>query len=778
MKNLQLLNKKAWMTGFGGVLLLMQVWVTAQTVSFSARIVIDDDLEKAKKNVVTDIDLDGDRDIVCTANPEGTSGTEDPAALNVVLYLNNGDETFTSYTIDGSFRTARGLAVGDLTGDGYPEVIVGNAHADSTLVWYENPVSTYANPWPKYHAGSAAPLNYVVLTMDFDGDSDLDIVDGMGDAAVGGSSADDYIRWLENDGTASPSFTEHLIINYPSPAGIAIADFDNDTDYDVAGMAWTDYYNSTALTDEDVRWWAQSSLTSFSQQEIIKTAYAGNDAQTADLDGDGDFDLIGAGYKVQTIDWWANDGSGQFGSSLFTIRTAFNHSRNVQVVDLDGDNDLDLVACADDDNLVVWFENDGFQNFTEHTIDNNFTYAYFVTATDLDGDGDVDVVGTAQDAVESGNTVLGQLAWWENSQAEEQTIASGDPAPASFYSGKVVIDFQNGFSGGLTSVFYNHGQNENPLNLGSGVHHIAQRGFYTIRTQASTYDGTVDFYYDGIAEWAAINNEADLRICYWDKNNDQWILAGTSQTVDAANNKITVNGISSQLHNFARFTLASVSSDNALPVVLRNFSFQKKIDGILLQWETASEVENLGFEIWRHEDTDTIDFLIASYQTNQNLRGLGNASYGAVYDFLDVQVQAGKTYYYTLIQVDFSGKKYEIAHLSADFVPAELTRVVNGEQPRSPRLLNNFPNPFNNHTTIVFDLPVNEVDAVHPIRLMIYDVQGRLVRTLFQGSLSGGQYRVLWNGKNAGGQDVPTGKYICTLVGPNFRTSRFLTLVR
>ncbi|MHB2155185.1 FG-GAP-like repeat-containing protein [Calditrichota bacterium GD2] len=765
-------NRTILSTGLSAFLL----W--GQTVTFSGKTVIDDNLEKAKKSAVADIDLDGDKDIVCTANPEGSSGIEDPNGLNVVLYLNDGSNVFSVKTIDANFRTARGLAVGDLNGDGYPDVAVGNANADSALAWYKNPAGAYDNPWKKYHPGSLAPFNYIVRILDFDGDSDLDIVDGMGDAAAGGSSADDYVRWLENNGADPPAFSEHLIINYPSPAGIAVADFNGDAVYDVAAMAWTDYFSASPLVDEDVRWWAQTSTNVFTQQEVIKTSYGGNDARAADLDGDGDADLIGAGYKAQTIDWWANDGSGQFGASLYTIRTAFNHARNVQAVDLDGDDDLDLLACADDDNLVVWFENDGSQNFTERTIDNAFTYAYFVTPADLNGDGDVDVVGTAQNAVESGNTIAGQLAWWENNQAEEQTIASGDPPPASFYSGAVRIDFQSGFTGGLTSVFFNHGSNANKNLVGGGVHHVAQKGFYTIRTLAATYDGSIEFSYDGIAEWSAISNEADLRICYWDENNDQWILAGTSQSVDALNNAITVSGIAGQLHNFARFTLGSVSSDNSLPVTLSSFKFSKQETGIWLTWKTESEIENLGFELWRSEDVDTVRRLVTSFEFEDALQGLGNSGVGKTYGYLDEDVLPGNTYYYTLIQVDYSGRRSEVGRLSAHFVPFGLTRVVNGQQPEAPQLLNNFPNPFNSGTTIVFELPALSTEAAQTVRLMIFDVRGRLVRALFDGSLSDGQYRIRWDGKNSGGQSVPSGKYICVLKGQNFSLSRFLTLVR
>ncbi|NOX88775.1 MAG: hypothetical protein GXO77_07100 [Calditrichaeota bacterium] len=749
-----------------------------QSATFSARQVIDDDLEKAKKNVVIDIDLDNDRDIICTANPEGSAGAEDDAGLNVVLYLNDGAESFTRKTIDYRFRTARGLAAGDLNGDGYPDVAVGNSNVDSSLVWYVNPVTDYNSRWRKYQVGVAAPFNYIVLIYDLDGDGNPDIVDGMGDAALGNPVTGDFIRWLKSDGGVIPSFTENQLINYQSPSGIAIGDFDGDTDDDIAGMGWTDYSSLTASTDEDVRWWAQASLSSWNQQEIIKTAYGGNDIQAADIDNDGDIDLLGAGYKNQSVDWWANDGTGLFGSSMFTIRSSFQYARNVQVVDLDGDADLDVVSCADSDNLVVWFENDGNQNFTEYTIDNSFTYAYFVTANDLDGDGDIDIIGTAEQAVETGGLVLGQLAWWENYQAEEQTIASGDPAPVAFNSGKVVIDYQSGYTGGNTTVFYNHGSNSNRSKVGAGINHIAVSGFYTITTNAGTYDATIDFYYDGITEWSAVNNETDLRICYWDANSQTWILAGTAQNVDDVNNKISVSGITTQLHKYSLFTLGSSSTDNSLPVQLLLFTYQKETDGIWLQWETASELDNLGFEIWRRIDADTTKELIASFETDDRLKGLGNSNLGRQYEYFDQNVLPGKTYFYELKDVSYAGRKSTVARLSVAFVPKGLTRVVENTLPDRAELLPNYPNPFNNSTIIEIKIPENSETSYENVSLVLFDLSGRRVRTLFSGALSGGNYRVQWDGKNDYGQILPSGKYICLFRSGKYRRSRMLTLVR
>lgn len=724
--------------------------------------VISDQLEKAKKNVVVDIDADGDLDIVCTANPEG-SGAEDGAADNVTLYLNDGTETYSEKIIDYQFRTARGLASADLNGDGYPDVIVGSQNGDSSLVWYENPVSSYESEWTKTNIAGGAPYNYIVLAVDLDNDGNLDIVDGIGDVAAGGSLSGDYIRWLENSGGSSPSFTENNLINYPTPSGIAVADFDGDSDLDIAGMCWLNYTNPSPVTDEDVRWWAQGSSMTFTEQETIKTAYGGNDAAAADVDGDDDMDLLGAGWKAQTIDWWANNGSGSFGSSLHTIKTSFTHSRNTVAADMDGDADMDILACADDDNTVSWFENNGSQSFSEHQITTSFAYAYFVSAADMDGDGDMDVTATAQDE-DGGSGIAGQLSWWESDLAEEKTIASGDPASESFASGKVLIDFQSGFSGGNTSVFYNHNKNSNRSVLGSGIHHIAAGGFYTIVTAASTYDATIEFFYSGISEWSAISNENDLRICYWDPDSGtagQWeILESANQTVIPESHKITVSGVNFELFKYSLFTLGSSSSDNSLPVQLLSYAANFAKDGMEITWETASELNNAGFELWRSVGTDSVFELISSFKNNPELAGLGSSNYGREYHFTDHTVLPGGTYYYKLFDVTFNGERSELRKLSAAAVPGDLTRVNGEHLPETMQLAQNYPNPFNGFTMIEFTVPENKNTSVQTVSVTIFNMAGQKVREIFSGQITAGTYLSRWDGRNEAGQTVSTGSYI------------------
>ena len=77
------------------------------------------------------------------------------------------------------------------------------------------------------------------------------------------------------------------------------------------------------------------------------------------------------------------------------------------------------------------------------------------------------------------------------------------------------------------------------------------------------------------------------------------------------------------------------------------------------------------------------------------------------------------------------------------------------------------PNPFQARTRIAFDLPR---DA--PVSLEVFDVTGRLVRTLANESMAAGAYEVSWNGADNSGQQVAAGVYLYRLRAGSFEATR------
>ena len=94
--------------------------------------------------------------------------------------------------------------------------------------------------------------------------------------------------------------------------------------------------------------------------------------------------------------------------------------------------------------------------------------------------------------------------------------------------------------------------------------------------------------------------------------------------------------------------------------------------------------------------------------------------------------------------------------------------------PKSFTLSQNVPNPFNPITTIAFDIASDQ-----QVSLKIYDVQGRLIRTLVNEQMQARSYSVQWDGKNDRGSMVASGVYFYQLqAGSEYRAVKKLILMR
>ncbi|MCP4276541.1 MAG: VCBS repeat-containing protein, partial [Gammaproteobacteria bacterium] len=226
------------------------------------------------------------------------------------------------------------------------------------------------------------------------------------------SYADDEIAWYENDG--SENFTAHVIDSSTTADGatsVHVADVDGDGDLDVL---------SSSLLSGDIVWYENDGSENFTTHNIALSNYP-MDVTTADVDNDGDLDLLSVDYYSGDITWHENDGSENFTShTIDTLSTASEIAGSVHVADVDDDGDLDVLATIYGDDKINWYENDGSENFTSHTITSSADGAYSVTTADVDGDGDLDVLSASE--------LDDKIAWYENDGSENftaRTITTG-----------------------------------------------------------------------------------------------------------------------------------------------------------------------------------------------------------------------------------------------------------------------------------------------------------------------------------------------------------------
>jgi len=140
-----------------------------------------------------------------------------------------------------------------------------------------------------------------------------------------------------------------------------------------------------------------SIFSQFTSEKIISNEADGAASiYTADLDGDGDVDVISASQNDNKIAWYKNDGTGKFSDQIIISEQAL-FAQNLYASDLDNDGDIDIISTSFSDMKIAWYENNGAGEFsTENILSTEADRPSSVFAADLDGDGDNDIVSTAE----------------------------------------------------------------------------------------------------------------------------------------------------------------------------------------------------------------------------------------------------------------------------------------------------------------------------------------------------------------------------------------------
>ena len=371
---------------------------TARTITTSA--------DAAKSVYAIDLDGDGDIDVL-------SASMEDD---KIAWYENDGaaDPSFTARTITTSADGAKSVFAADVDGDGDIDVLSASMH-DDKVVWYENDGAAD----PAFTAStitSSADGASSVYAADVDRDGDIDVLSA--------SSYDDKIAWYENNGAADPSFTAHTITtSADGAASVFAADLDSDGDIDVL---------SASLLDDKVIWYennlAALGTPTFTAATITTSADYAFSVFAADVDSDGDIDVLSASADDDKIAWYENDGAADPSFTARTISTSADRAFSVFAADVDSDGDMDVLSASYNDNDITWYENNGSQSFTERTIETNADGPRSVFAADVDSDGDMDVLSASYND---------KLSWHENNGSQSFTthlIANLDGAYSVFAS--------------------------------------------------------------------------------------------------------------------------------------------------------------------------------------------------------------------------------------------------------------------------------------------------------------------------------------------------------
>jgi len=237
-------------------------------------------------------------------------------------------------------------------------------------------------------------------------------------------------------------------------------------------------------------------------------------------------------------------------------------------------------------------------------------------------------------------------------------------------------------------------------------------------------------------------------------------LAWTQETVDLS----SYSGKQIKLR-FALWTDASTNKDGwyvddiaiyyygVLPVELISFTAKSAYNNIVLNWKTATELNNIGFQIQRSNEMNTPS---ENWKTLGFIKGNGSTSTSSSYSFTDIS-PLQDTQYYRLKQIDANGT-YTI------YGPI----VENNLSKLDFYLEQNYPNPFAQGTKVRFT-----ISKLSPAKVTVFDLTGREVAILVNELLNPGTYEVSFDGSNFAG-----GTYFYKLETDGMVDSRRMILVK
>jgi hypothetical protein len=339
-------------------------------------------------------DLDGDNDL----DVLGAAGSPD----HLITWWENatGDGTaWTENVVDDPFEDAHSVYAADLDGDNDLDIL-GAAVGDNCITWWENAVGD-GSSWTEHTVSDTFGNARSVYAADVDGDSDLDI--------IGAAGWSDAITWWENAAGDGSTWTEHTVSDsFDDAYSVYAADMDGDNDIDLLGAA---------LAGGAIAWWENAAGDGSTWTEhMVSASFAGAfSVHAADVDGDDDLDILGAACDADSITWWENAAGDGSTWTEHTVDDFFDSARAVFAADMDLDGDVDILGAAFMDDSITWWENaagDG-STWTEHTVNDSVQDACTVFAADMDGDGDLDILGAGRFSYPWLEDDL-VVSWWEN----------------------------------------------------------------------------------------------------------------------------------------------------------------------------------------------------------------------------------------------------------------------------------------------------------------------------------------------------------------------------
>lgn len=341
---------------------------------------ISNNLQGAQKIEI--VDMDGDRDLDVLS-----------AGDKLIWWENDGRGRFMEHVVADDVGTIIHAVGSDLDRDGDIDILAACYKAGSVCWWENDGRQAFA----RRDVSTSFSGAHDVAVADVDGDGCLDVV-----GARGKESGEGEVCWWRNLG--DERFSKEVLYQGDFSHSVSTADLNGDGRLDILATQF----------NEGIRLWFQDKELRFRERFFPLTG--AHLVHVTDVNADGRPDILGVGYAEGQLILWRNRGEEDF--ETVEVARAFLGAVTVTTADLDQDGDVDILAGGEQAHDIAWWENDG-GTFRQHSIAGWLANASGVAAGDLDGDGDLDVAGTTWRSTN-------EVTWWENRGTSREVVVGSE----------------------------------------------------------------------------------------------------------------------------------------------------------------------------------------------------------------------------------------------------------------------------------------------------------------------------------------------------------------
>jgi hypothetical protein len=305
-----------------------------------------------------------------------------------------------------------GIGVGDIDSDGKVDIVAGVEQENEKsfrIMWYKNP-GDGSTDWKGALVSKETKVPDRIVVAELNGDNRIDVA--VSEERYPGKEPDASLYWFEQPkNLQQKSWKKHLIITEFSLNNLDVADLDNDGDMDMV----TNEHKGTA---HKVQLFENDGKGKFLEHRIGRGTEMHLGARLSDLDKDGDLDMVGVPWDdYQFLHVWRNDAitkpvvvkwkklTNMEGRQIPLANVGRQASQIILDIDKDGKDDIIVAGWSHPS--MVWLRPTK-DNWERYVIDDKHSHIEAGGAYwDIDGDGDLDIL-------QGGSWVTNEVWWWEN----------------------------------------------------------------------------------------------------------------------------------------------------------------------------------------------------------------------------------------------------------------------------------------------------------------------------------------------------------------------------